>query len=79
MTADEARKIEGMFGRVEARGDKRNYPVVVYGKVVKSDSYWLLFETTEDELMLFSLRKIECFSARAKKRYLKLIKVPSNP
>ncbi len=79
MTADEARKIEGMFGRIEARGDKLNYPIVLYGTIVKSDSYYLLFETYEDELTMFSLRKVLCFSARAKKRYLKLIKIIRQP
>jgi len=79
MTADEARKIEGMFGCIQGTEDKKNYPVTLYGTVVKSDGYWLLFESTEDELGLFSLRKVQSFTARAKKRYLKLIKVKRYP
>ena len=62
MIADEARATEGKFGRLEAKEDKQNYPHILYGEVKKVDSYYLLFETTGDELVLFSLRKIKEFT-----------------
>lgn len=62
MTADEARRLEGQFGLIEAREDKQNYPHSLYGEVKKVDSYWLLFESTGEQLVLFSLRKIKNFT-----------------
>ena len=61
MTADEGRKIEGLFGCLTGRDRKANYPHTVYGTVVKVDSRWLMFETTGDVLLLFSLQKINSF------------------
>jgi hypothetical protein len=58
MTADEARAIEGMFGRLEGFTPRNNYPVTIYGRVVKVDSYWMYFEVNEEEPVLFSLRKV---------------------
>lgn len=57
MTADEARLVEGKFGKLTGTDRKAGYPHVLYGTIVKVDSYWLLFETTGDVLLLFSLRK----------------------
>ena len=57
MTADEARLVEGKFGKLTGIDRKVGYPHIVYGTIVKVDSYWLLFETTGDVLLLFSLRK----------------------
>ena len=59
MTADYARQIEGKFGRLTGIDRKAGYPHTVYGTVVKVDSYWLLFETTGEVLILFSLRRAD--------------------
>ena len=61
MTVDEARKHEGSFGKLLAKGENKNYPVELYGTIAVVDSYWILFETTEDMMMLYSLRKVEEF------------------
>lgn len=57
MTADEGKILCGKFGRLTGIDRKAGYPHVLYGTIVKVDSYWLLFETTGDVLLLFSLRK----------------------
>ena len=61
MTADEARAVCGMFGRIQAREEKCKYPITMYGKIVVVDSYNLLFTNTEDELVFFRLRYVESF------------------
>ena len=71
MTVEEARRIEGLFGRIEGFGERRNYPLSLYGRITIVDSYWLLFETTEDELVMFSLRKVSNFSPRRRMFYIK--------
>jgi len=68
MTAEEARKVEGKFGRIEGTGEINNYPVKLYGTVILVDSYRLLFETTVGMLVLFSLRKIEKFIPKRKNK-----------
>jgi len=70
MIADEARLTEGKFGRLEAKEDKQNYPHILYGEVKKVDSYYLLFETTGDELVLFSLRRVKSFTPTIKRHRL---------
>ena len=57
MTADEARNFENVFGRLVGIDRKAGYPHILYGTIVKVDSYWLMFETTGEVLLLFSLRK----------------------
>jgi len=71
MTVDDARRIEGAFGRIEAREDKCNYPISIYGKIVIVDSYWMIFENTANELVMFSLRKVSNFSPRRRMFYIK--------
>jgi hypothetical protein len=71
MTVEDARRIEGLFGRIEGFGERRNYPLSLYGKITIVDSYWLLFETTENELVMFSLRKVSNFSPRRRMFYIK--------
>lgn len=77
MTADEARAFEGQFGVIEAREDKQNYPHTLYGEVKKVDSYYLLFESTGEQLVLFSLRKIKNFTPKVRRHRLK--KLPLGP
>ena len=74
MTAEEARSIEGMFGCIEGKGDRNNYPVKLYGTILKVDSYWLLFNSMDEELMMFSLRKISKFAARVRGK--RILRVP---
>lgn len=70
MTAEEGRVCEGRFGKLEAKEDKQNYPHILYGEVKKVDSYYMLFETTGDELVLFSLRKVKSFSPAVRRHRL---------
>ncbi len=70
MTADRAREVEGQYGRIEAQGDKHNYPVTLYGTVVKVDSYWLYFNVMDEEPALFSLRKIKEFTPMVRRHRL---------
>ena len=60
MTAEEARLIEGKFGRVTGTGLKFNHPISTVGRVVKVDSYYLYLAVGDDDNtpVLFSLRKI---------------------
>lgn len=76
MTADEARRIDGMFGCIEANGEEKNYPVKIYGTVVKVDSYWLTFLSMDEVVVKFSLRKITKFGFRPKRKPLKAFKIP---
>ena len=73
MTADEARLVEGKFGRLVGIDRKAGYPQSVCGTIVKVDSYWLLFETTGDMLLLFSLRKAS-FTPLARKCRIYMLK-----
>jgi hypothetical protein len=77
MTAEEARKIEGQFGVIEGRGEKHDYPMILYGTVTKVESRYLLFETTGDELALFNLRKVIAFTPKVRRHRLK--KLPLGP
>jgi len=71
VTVEEARRVEGMFGRVEAREEKCNYPISIYGKIIIVDSYWMIFENTAGELVMFSLRKVNRFSTRRRLFFMK--------
>ena len=73
MTADEARLVEGKFGKLTGIDRKAGYPHTLYGTIVKVDSYWLLFETTGEVLLLFSLRKatFEPVARKCKLYYLR--------
>jgi len=71
VTVEEARRVEGMFGRVEAREEKCNYPISIYGKIIIVDSYWMIFENTSGELVMFSLRKVNRFSTRRRLFFMK--------
>jgi len=71
MKVDEARKLEGMFGRIEGREEKCNYPLSIYGRIIIVDSYWLMFENTSGDLVLFALRKVDNFSTRRRMFYIR--------
>lgn len=71
MTAEEARRVEGMFGRIDAYEEKCNYPISIYGKILVVDSYWMIVENTLNELVMFSLRKVNRFSTRRRMFYIK--------
>lgn len=70
MTADDARTAEGLFGKLEAKEDKQGYPHILYGEVKKVDSYYLLFETTGEQLLMFSLRKVKSFTPAVRRHRL---------
>jgi hypothetical protein len=64
MTAEDARTTCGVFGCIRGREDSKQkckYPIKMYGTVVVVDSYNLLFNNTEDELVFFRLRYVESF------------------
>jgi hypothetical protein len=76
MTAEEGRCACGVFGCIRGREDSKQkcrYPIKMYGTVVVTDSYNLLFNNTSDELVFFRLRYVESFYAWPEgKRMLKL-------
>jgi hypothetical protein len=63
MTAEEGRAACGVFGCIRGKEEKCSYPIKMFGKVVTTDSYNLLFSNTFDELIFFRLRYIESFYA----------------
>ncbi len=73
MTADEARNVCGMFGCIEGREEKCKYPIKIYGTIVVVDSYNLLFNNTNDELVFFRLRYVEKFGMRIKGKRMLII------
>ncbi|MCK9281553.1 MAG: hypothetical protein M0P71_13085 [Melioribacteraceae bacterium] len=77
MTAEEGRAACGIFGCIRGREDSKQkcrYPIKMYGTVVVTDSYNLLFNNTSDELVFFRLRYVESFYAWPEGK--KLIKIP---
>ena len=63
MLASEAKTIEGLFGCIRGREEKCSYPIKMFGTILITDSYNLLFSNTEDELVFFRLRYIDTFYA----------------
>jgi len=74
MTAEEVRAVCGLFGCIEGREEKYKYPIKMFGTIVTVDSYNLLFDNTEDELVFFRLRYVDKFSPRIKGK--KMLKIP---
>jgi len=68
MTADEARRIEGMFGRIEVNGEKNNYPLSLHGTVLICDSYTMIFKSQFEKVHNFSLKKVKSFYMKPKKK-----------
>jgi len=73
MTAEEARAVCGMFGCIEGREEKCKYPIKIYGTIMVVDSYNLLFNNTNDELVFFRLRYVEKFGMRIKGKRMLII------
>lgn len=74
MTAEEARLICGMFGCIKGREEKYKYPIKIFGRIIVTDSYNLLFNNTSDELVFFRLRYVETFYAWPEGK--KILKIP---
>ena len=77
MKVEEARAFEGQFGVIKGRGEKHDYPMILYGTVTKVESRYLLFETTGDELALFRLSKVTSFTPKVRRHRIK--KLPLGP
>lgn len=77
MKVEEARAFEGQFGVIKGRGEKHDYPMILYGTVTKVESRYLLFETTGDELALFNLRKVINFTPKVRRHRIR--KLPLGP
>ena len=69
MTAEEGRAACGVFGCIRGKEEKCRYPIKMYGTVVVTDSYNLLFNNTSDELDIFPVaiyRKFLCYGRKEK-------------
>lgn len=74
MTAEDGRAACGVFGCIRGKEEKCSYPIKMFGTVVTTDGYNLLFSNTFDELIFFRLRYIESFYAWPEGK--KMLKLP---